>query len=323
MINYLITGGTGYFGQAFAKHLLEHESTNKVCIYSRGEYTQHLMRQKFKNDERLRFFIGDVRDQPRLQMAMRDADVVVHAAALKRVEVGEYNPTEMVQTNIDGTRNVITSAVNLHKDGKEPLEVVYLSTDKACAPLNCYGATKLVAEKLMLAANNIVGQDGPAFAVTRYGNVAGSTGSIIPTWRSMLWHKREGKRTVTVTDPRCTRYWMSLQEAVDLVQWTIHNMTGGELVVPSLPAYEVGDLAKAMDAEELVCTGLTPGEKMHEEMISQSEAPEFWRVGHDAYWLKAAWATTCSIERRQDKMSSDQAVRLSVNQIRELLTGVE
>jgi UDP-N-acetylglucosamine 4,6-dehydratase len=322
-VNYLITGGTGYFGQAFAMHLLQHEKTGKVCIYSRGEFAQHLMRQKFGNDERLRFFIGDVRDQPRLQLAMRGADVVVHAAALKRVEVGEYNPTEMVQTNIDGTRNVITAALNMTVNRNKALEVVYLSTDKACAPLNCYGATKLVGEKLMLAANNVAGENGPKFAVTRYGNVAGSTGSIIPTWREALFHKDWGKRVVTMTDPDCTRYWMSLQEAVNLVEWTIMNMLGGELVIPSLPAYSVADLATAMDASTVIKTGLNPGEKKHEEMISESEAQDFWRMEKSGYWLRANWASTCSNEAREHRMSSDQAERLSVNQIRKLLEGVE
>ena len=322
-MNYLITGGTGYFGQAFASHLLKNDKTGKVCIYSRGEFAQHQMRQKFNNDHRLRFFIGDVRDQPRLQLAMRDADVVVHAAALKRVEVGEYNPTEMVQTNIDGTRNVITTALNLHRDGKEPIEVVYLSTDKACSPLNCYGATKLVGEKMVLAANNIAGEAGPRFAVTRYGNVAGSTGSIIPTWRQMLRYKKDGDRAVTVTDPQCTRYWMSLQEAVELVEWTIHNMTGGELVIPSLPAYTVGDLVTAMDVDIAINTGLNPGEKMHEEMISEAEAMDFWREPASGYWVRASWAELCGKERRQHRMSSDQAQRLTVDQIRELLKGVE
>lgn len=322
-MNYLITGGTGYFGQAFARHLLCNDKTGKVCIYSRGEFAQHQMRQKFNDDQRLRFLIGDVRDQPRLQLAMRDADVVVHAAALKRVEVGEYNPTEMVQTNIDGTCNVITSAVNLHRTGKEPVEVVYLSSDKACAPLNCYGATKLVGEKMILAANNIAGEDGPRFAVTRYGNVAGSTGSVIPVWRSILKHKRGDDRVIPLTDPNCTRYWMSLQQAVDLVEWTIMNMTGGELVIPSLPAYQVGDLAHAMEVDRTLATGLKPGEKMHEEMISEAEAGEFWRVADGQYWLRATWAQTCGTERRQHRMSSDQAVRLNVTKIRDLLRGVE
>jgi UDP-N-acetylglucosamine 4,6-dehydratase len=224
---------------------------------SRCEYKQSLMRKEFHDDQRLRWFVGDVRDEKRLARAMRDMDLVVHAAALKRVEVGEYNPDEMVKTNVGGALNVIDAAIDANVN-----KVVALSTDKACAPVNAYGASKLMAEKLFLAANNISGQRGPRFSVTRYGNVAGSTGSVIPLWRKMI---ADGIDIVPVTDPDCTRFWMSLDEAVDLVIDTAETMRGGELSIPQLPAYRLGDLAEAMNVGMRI-TGLGSHEKLHESM---------------------------------------------------------
>jgi UDP-N-acetylglucosamine 4,6-dehydratase len=251
----LITGGSGFFGRAFALKALQ-LCADRVCIYSRGEYAQHLMREEFANDARLRFFIGDVRDADRLRRAMDGVELVVHAAALKRVEVGEYDSVEMARTNVWGAMNVIKAA---HEAGVS--RVVALSTDKAFHPVNAYGATKLVAEKLFLAANNDRGAHGPIFAVTRYGNVAGSTGSVIPTWRAALARGQ----SVTVRDPEATRFWMTRGEAVQLVLDTASRMRGGELVVPDLPAYQLGDLAEAMGVQYTV-TGLLPGEKLHESM---------------------------------------------------------
>ena len=320
-MNLLITGGTGYFGHAFAKAMLDRGDYERICIYSRGEYAQHLMRQKFNDDQRLRFFIGDVRDQQRLELAMRGIDVVVHAAALKRVEVGEYNPTEMIQTNVDGAKNVIQAALNTGE-----MDVVYLSTDKACAPLNAYGASKLMGEKMMLAANNVAGAKGPRFAVTRYGNVAGSTGSVIPIWRSIT--KDRASRTTSpailpITHPGCTRFWMSAQEAVDLVEWTIMNMTGGEIVVPSLPAYNIVDLATAMGAGAQI-TGLKPGEKLHEEMLTAAEAPAFMRHPPTGYWINAPWAEPIGcFEVRQAGMSSETARRMTIEEIRTRLEEID
>lgn len=315
MNNLLITGGTGYFGQAFTKAMLDRGDYERICIYSRGEYAQHLMRQKFNDDQRLRFFIGDVRDQQRLELAMRGIDVVVHAAALKRVEVGEYNPTEMIQTNVDGAKNVIQAALNTGE-----MDVVYLSTDKACAPLNAYGASKLMGEKMMLAANNIAGAKGPRFAVTRYGNVAGSTGSVIPIWRALK--KTQSPTILPITHQDCTRFWMSAKEAVDLVEWTIMNMTGGEIVVPSLPAYNIVDLATAMGAGAQI-TGLKPGEKLHEEMLTNAEAPNFWRHERSGYWLAASWDNPPSNDRRQTGMSSETARRMTIEEIKTRLEEIE
>lgn len=250
MKNILVTGGSGFFGRAFVKTALD-RGAERVCVFSRGEYQQALMRQEF-NDDRLRFFIGDVRDQARLRRAMDGVDLVVHAAALKRVEVAEYDASEVVKTNVIGTMNVIEAATDAGVK-----KVVGLSSDKACEPVNAYGATKLVLEKLLLAANNSKGANGPIYAVVRYGNVAGSTGSVIPTWR------RGG--LVTMTDPNCTRFWMTRDQAVDLVMNTAMTMKGGELVIPDLPAYRLVDLAYAMNVDYVV-TGLHEREKMHESM---------------------------------------------------------
>ena len=247
----LITGGTGAFGQAFVKNLLESDHSRRICIYSRDEYKQFLMKEKF-NDDRLRFFIGDVRDKERLTRAMRGVSTVVHAAALKRIEVGKYNPGEMVKTNVLGTMNVIEAS----QDARGVRKVVYLSSDKAWQPVSAYGHSKALGEALMLAANDQVGPDGPAYACTRYGNVAGSTGSVIPRWRAAT-----GK--VQITDPDCSRFWMYMDQAVFLVLQTIDNNV--KLAIPSLPAFRLGDLAEAMGLEYDVI-GLPAHEKLHEGM---------------------------------------------------------
>lgn len=275
----LVTGGTGFFGRGFVRRALE-LGAERICIYSRGEYQQHLMREEFSGDTRLRFFIGDVRDRERLRRAMDGVELVVHAAALKRVEVGEYDSVEMARTNVYGAMNVITAA---HEAGVA--KAVALSTDKAFHPVNAYGATKLVAEKLFLAANNDRGAAGPIFAVTRYGNVAGSTGSVIPTWRAA---KARGE-VVSMRDPEATRFWMTLAEAVQLVVDTAESMRGGELAIPELPAYRLGDLAEAMGVSYAI-TGLNSGEKRHESMRADN--------------------------------SSDQASRLSVDELKEALHHV-
>jgi UDP-N-acetylglucosamine 4,6-dehydratase len=255
MRRILVTGGSGFFGRGFVRRALD-MGAERVCVYSRGEFAQHLMREEFGIDNRLRLFIGDVRDPDRLRRAMEGCDLVVHAAALKRVEVGEYDSIEMARTNVDGAINVIKAATEAGVR-----KVVALSSDKAYAAANCYGATKFVAEKLFLAANNDRGTNGPIFAVTRYGNVAGSTGSVIPIWRAAL---RRGE-SVTMRDPEATRFWMTLEEAITLVVDTALTMKGGELRVPHLPAYRLGDLAEAMGVSYAV-TGLLGGEKLHESM---------------------------------------------------------
>lgn len=257
MTSYLVTGGTGSFGRAFVQRLLNTGASERICIYSRGEHTQAQMRMEFGDDSRLRWFIGDVRDRDRLRRAMDGIDVVVHAAALKRIEVGAYNPVEMARTNIDGAINVIEAAQDAGVK-----KVVALSTDKAYAPVSPYGATKALAESMFLAAQNTVPATGPKFAVCRYGNVWCSNGSVVPKWRALL---ASGVEAVPVTDPECTRFFMTLDQAVDLVVHTIEMMQGGELNVPDLPAYRLGDLAEAMGAKTNVL-GLPRWEKRHENM---------------------------------------------------------
>ena len=252
----MITGGTGTFGQAFVRRLLSGDEYERICVYSRGEHRQADMRQALNDDERLRWFIGDVRDTNRLRRAMHGVDVVVHAAALKRIEAVEYNVHEAVATNIIGTMNVVEAAIDAGVK-----KVVMLSTDKASAPRTLYGYTKAAAEAVILGAASYAGGYNTIFAVTRYGNIAGSQGSVIPTWRKLAAQKH----AVPITDPECTRFFMWPDEAVNLVLKAINTMEGGEIYVPNLPAYRLGDLAEAMGVDTYV-TGLQCNEKLHEQM---------------------------------------------------------
>jgi FlaA1/EpsC-like NDP-sugar epimerase len=257
----LITGGSGAFGTAFVRYILTRGVEPwRIAILSRSEHRQAEMAREMApldpKERRLRFFIGDVRDRDRLFRAMEGIDTVIHAAALKRIEVGAYNPMEVMKTNILGAANVIEAA----KDAGVA-KVVALSTDKAFAPVSPYGTSKAFAESLFLAANNARGKTGPAFAVVRYGNVWNSTGSVVPTWLKML----ETGETVPVTDPECTRFYMTMDQAVNLVLNTILIMQGGEIIIPRLPAYRLGDLAEAMGAQMQI-NGLPSWEKRHESM---------------------------------------------------------
>ncbi len=253
MKSVLITGGSGSFGTAFVERLLN-EGVKRICIYSRSEHRHAEMRRAFDNHSALRFFIGDVRDRWRLQTAMEGCDVVVHAAALKRIEVGFYDPIEMVRTNVDGAINVVQAA---RAAGVK--KVIALSTDKAFQPVSPYGQSKALAESIFLAANNL---SGTRFSCVRYGNIWNSAGSVVPLWEEML---RDGGGVVPVTDPDCTRFFMRISEACDLVLQTIESMKGGELVIPDLPAYRLGDLAEAMGAR-MDIRGLPKYEKLHESM---------------------------------------------------------
>jgi UDP-N-acetylglucosamine 4,6-dehydratase/5-epimerase len=260
MKSVMITGGTGAFGVAFAKHLLSLPTPPKrIVIFSRGEFRQFEMLQELKplDSGQLRFMIGDVRDRDRLRRAMQGIEVVVHAAALKRIEVGNYNPIEVVKTNVGGAVNVIEAAQDANVE-----KVVALSSDKAFEPVSPYGTSKALAESIFIAANNTTGWWGPGFSVCRYGNVWGSTGSVVPVWRKLL---AQGRIAVPVTDPECTRFFMRMSEAVDLVLNTIKTMVGREVNIPTLPAYRLGDLATAMGAE-IEVTGLPVWEKRHESM---------------------------------------------------------
>ena len=259
----LVTGGTGSFGQAFVGELLAHHGPRKVIVYSRDELKQHEMRGSLPEDSRLRFFIGDVRDRDRLRRAFKDVDVVVHAAALKQVPACEYNPFEAVNTNILGTKNVIDAALD---QGVE--RVLAISTDKAVSPVNLYGATKLCAEKMVVQANAYAHERRPTFSCCRYGNVIGSRGSVIP-----LFLKQRSTGTLTVTDPRMTRFWLTLENGVRFVLDSLSRMQGGEIFVPKIPSLSVADLAATIAPEcEIREMGIRPGEKLHEVLISEDEA---------------------------------------------------
>lgn len=255
MRNILITGGSGFLGRGLVEELITRRHVERVCIYSRGEWAQAQMAQQ-STDWRLRFFIGDVRDAARLERAMHGVDTVIHAAALKRIEVGAYNPTEMAYTNVQGTANALMAAERCLVR-----RFVLVSSDKAYAPANAYGASKFLAECIVLGDAQMRGLRRPSVVACRYGNVAGSTGSVIPIWRRCLEQDTEAQ----ITHPDATRFWMTRDQAVRLVLDAAAGDTMGEVVIPDLPAFRLGDLAEAMGVRTRVI-GLQPGEKMHESM---------------------------------------------------------
>lgn len=262
----LITGGTGSLGKALTNYILNNfPDVNRIVIFSRDEQKQFQMAQEYPPDQypQIRFFIGDVRDKERLIRAFKGIDFVIHAAAMKHVPIAEYNPEECVKTNIDGARNVIDACFQTNVE-----RVVALSTDKACAPINLYGATKLASDKLFVAANNIKGWNPIKFSVVRYGNVMGSNGSVIP-----FFLKKRSEGFLPITDPNMTRFNISLQGGVDMVMHALFNAWGGEIFVPKIPSYKILDVAKAIgpDCEHRI-VGIRPGEKVHEEMISASDS---------------------------------------------------
>lgn len=262
----LITGGTGSFGKAFVKTVLtRYPGIKRLVVYSRDELKQFEMSQQFTDSQHksIRFFIGDVRDQARLRRALEGIDAVVHAAALKQVPTAEYNPFECIKTNVLGAQNLIEACMD-----SEVKRVVALSTDKAAAPINLYGATKLCSDKLFVAANNIKGSRDLRFSVVRYGNVMGSRGSVIP-----FFLERRPSGVLPITDPAMTRFNISLREGVDMVLWSIENIWGGEILVPKIPSYRITDVAKAIGPEcKQQVIGIRPGEKIHEEMITPSDS---------------------------------------------------
>ncbi|MFJ3472234.1 UDP-N-acetylglucosamine 4,6-dehydratase (inverting) [Microbacterium maritypicum] len=273
----LITGGTGSFGKAFIRHALTHLNPRRLVVFSRDELKQYEVRQQFGDDPRLRWFIGDIRDERRLVRALHGVDYVVHAAALKQVDTAEYNPFEFVKTNVLGSQNVIEASIDAGVK-----RVVALSTDKASSPINLYGATKLTADKLFITGNHYAAAYDTRFAVVRYGNVMGSRGSVIPFFEKL---GAEGK-PLPITDLRCTRFFITLPQAVEMVVDTFELMQGGELLVPRIPSMKVTDLAHAVvPGAELVDVGLRPGEKLHEEMISPEEGRRAVVVADGRYFI--------------------------------------
>ncbi len=273
----LITGGTGSFGKAFVRYALDNLNPRRVVIFSRDELKQYEVRQLLDDDPRLRWFIGDIRDERRLKRALHGIDYVVHAAALKQVDTAEYNPFEFVKTNVFGSQNVIEASIDAGVK-----KVVALSTDKASSPINLYGATKLTADKLFITGNHYAAAYETRFAVVRYGNVMGSRGSVIPFFRRL----GQEDKPLPITDLRCTRFFITLVEAVRMVVDTFELMQGGELVVPRIPSMKVTDLAHAVvPGAELVDVGLRPGEKLHEEMISPEEGRRAVTIQDGKYFV--------------------------------------
>jgi UDP-N-acetylglucosamine 4,6-dehydratase (inverting) len=279
----LVTGGTGSFGKAFIREVLDNHDPRRIVIYSRDELKQYECRNLFDNDPRLRWFIGDIRDLHRLNRAMHGVDHVVHAAALKQVDTAEYNPWEFVKTNIIGSQNVIEACIDAGVK-----KVVALSTDKASSPINLYGATKLTADKLFITGNHYAAAYPTRFSVVRYGNVMGSRGSVIPFFRKL----GEAGESLPITDLRMTRFFITLPQAVKFVLDSFEMMDGGELYVPRIPSMKITDLAQAVvPGAAMHNSGLRPGEKLHEEMISAEEGRRALRIG-DRYVLQpdlASW----------------------------------
>jgi len=277
-LNILITGGTGSFGKKFVQTMLDQYQPRRLVIFSRDELKQHEMRVAGFNHPSLRYFIGDVRDVERLKRAFNKVDVVVHAAALKQVPACEYNPMEAIATNINGARNVIDAALD-----RGVKRVIALSTDKATAPLNLYGATKLVSEKLFVQANAYSGEDGTKFSCVRYGNVVGSRGSVVP-----IFLRQRDTGEITITDDRMTRFWITLEQGVQFVVSNLENMHGGEVFIPKLPSMNIMDLARVLAPDCSIKTiGIRSGEKLHESMISLDEARQAVDLG-DRYALLPA-----------------------------------
>lgn len=321
----LITGGTGSFGKCFTKYVLTHYNPKKIIIYSRDEFKQFIMQGEFREyADKLRFFIGDVRDKERLTRAFEGVDYVIHAAALKQVPACEYNPNEAIKTNIHGAQNVIDAALDTNVK-----KVVALSTDKAVNPVNLYGGTKLVSDKLFIAANAYAGNKDINFSIVRYGNVAGSRGSVIPKFYDMI---KKGCTELTITDYRMTRFWISLTQGVELVIKALEEATGGETFISKIPSFKISDLAEAMmpgcKTKEI---GIYPGEKLHEIMVTVEDSATTYEYDkHFIVYPQVTWNEKQKINTSGKKVaegfsySSDNNTQwLSVEEIRELLKTVD
>lgn len=284
-MSVFVTGATGSFGQSFVKRLLDSHKPRRVVIYSRDELKQYEMQQRLSSHpayNALRFMIGDVRDRDRLSMAMREIDIVIHAAALKQVPAAEYNPMECVRTNIDGAENIVRAALD-----NRVKKVIALSTDKAANPINLYGATKLASDKIFVAANNTSGSIGTRFSVVRYGNVVGSRGSVVPLFMKL---KEQNAKSIPITDPRMTRFWITINQGVDFVLSCLEIMQGGEIFVPRIPSMRMTDLAEALaPGIPIENIGIRPGEKLHEVMITEDDSRKTY-VLDDRYVILPSFA---------------------------------
>ena len=320
----LITGGTGSFGNQFTQTLIERYSPKKVIIFSRDELKQYEMAQKFPQSEYpfMRYFIGDVRDYNRLEMALRGVDIVIHAAALKHVTIAEYNPYECINTNVIGAENLARASL---RNGVS--QVLALSTDKAVSPINLYGASKLAAEKIFIAANNIRGADPTIFSVVRYGNVVGSRGSVVPFFKKLL---SEGAKSLPITDNEMTRFWITLQQGVDFILSNLALMQGGEIFIPKIPSMKITDLAEAIQPGiETHEIGIRPGEKLHECMITSDEALQTVQMD-DRYVILPSFvnlnAWKCGVEtapvaKRMIYSSETNTEWLNTNQLTKMIDG--
>lgn len=322
----LVTGGTGSFGNAFTRYVLDNYDPKKIIIYSRDEYKQFVMRNNFKDyDEKIRYFIGDVRDEARLKRALNGVDYIVHAAALKQVPACEYNPMEAVKTNIDGAMNVVNAALDR---GVE--KVVALSTDKAVNPVNLYGGTKLVSDKLFIAANAYRGESGTTFSVVRYGNVAGSRGSVIPFFHKLI---ESGATELPITDFRMTRFWISLDEGIQLVIKALEEAQGGETFISKIPSFRVTDLATAMAPDiKQIEVGIREGEKLHECMVPAADSMTTYEYDKNfIIYPHMEWCDLSKIDLKDGKKvasgfvydSGTNTEWLSVDELRKLVSDME
>ena len=315
----LVTGGTGSFGRKFVEIMLREYRPAKLIVFSRDELKQHEMRAAGLDDPSLRYFLGDVRDQQRLERAFSGVSVVVHAAALKQVPACEYNPFEAIQTNINGGKNVIEAAINCGVR-----RIVALSTDKAVNPINLYGATKLCAEKMFVQANAYAGAQDTRFSCARYGNVVGSRGSVIP-----IFMEQRARGRVTITDPRMTRFWITLDQGVRFVIRSVEQMHGGEIFVPKIPSMKLLDMAQAIAPDcQIVCVGIRPGEKLHEVLLSEDEARNaierddmFVIPPAQSWWRKENWKGNASLPEGFRYASDSNSQWLTSEDLYELVEG--
>lgn len=315
----LVTGGTGSFGKKFIRAVLDNTAARRVIVYSRDELKQYEMQQQFRGEDRLRFFIGDVRDKERLERAFDDVQVVVHAAALKHVPAAEYNPFEAVKTNIHGAQNIINTAIDR---GVE--RVMALSTDKASSPINLYGATKLVSDKLFVAGNAYAAGKKTRFSVVRYGNVVGSRGSVVP-----FFQKIAATGVIPITDERMTRFWITLDQGVQFVLDNLERMHGGEVFVPKIPSMRIPDLAEVIAPEARIeVVGIRPGEKLHEEMISENDARRtldmgsYYVIQPEMSWWKDSTLTGAPVADGFSYSSDTNTDWLDADRLREMIENV-